>query len=359
MCVQYALRMKTLYLSIIIYLLLIFIFYHNSAFAQNTNSTTPKRHMEYPPPKLTPNDNQSIVDTALSIPELQDWSHDWKYVNTAFLGNNKAGTPDFKWQYAIVNLKAPSNSAPFPCDNDWWAWVEIDMTIMKVVRATYPTMESHDCNYATGGGPGLSNISIASPLKQFKSGIASKDVTCWKGLQLIFKAEDQTPICVKPDNVKKFVSRGWAILHYHDPAAKPTIILYDYSYDGIDKDNSMVSINNQTYHQTTLSYSAYNLPKRTLASFQNVTFAFPQGSLITPGGGFLMLDMTFPDGSEEIYGGKALVQNGSATEISGIQIPTQYGPHLAANSVTVLSNHMMPQAGITIYHDKIRLLVSK
>ncbi|MDC8451397.1 MAG: hypothetical protein LV477_00655 [Candidatus Nitrosotalea sp.] len=198
-----------------------------------------------------------------------------------------------------------------------------------------------------------------SPMQQFKEGIKPEYVTCWKGLQLIFKAEDQTPICVKPDNVKKLVSRGWAILHYHDPAAKPKITLYDYSYDGIDKDNGTVSINDQTYYQTTLSYSAYNLPKRTSVSFQNVTFAFPQGSLSTPGGGFLMLDMTFPDGSEEIYGGKALVQNGSATEISGIQIPTQYGPHLAVNSVTVLSSHTIPQAGITICHDNIKLLVSK
>src|SRR5574340_1693435 len=265
---------------------------------------------------------------------------------------------------ATTNVYAQTNSSgpePQPVKD----WLANHPNFTGCVHTDLKTGESREitCIHPELSPMGMyepqNNKHVMSPLKQFKSGIAPKDVTCWKGLQLIFKAEDQTPICVKPDNVKKLVSRGWAILYYHDLAAKPKITLYDYSYDGIDKDNGTVSINNQTYYQTTLSYSAYNLPKRTSISFQNVTFAFPQGSLITPGGGFLMLDMKFPDGSEEIYGGKTLVQNGSATEISGIQIPTQYGPHLAAKSVTVLSNHMMPQAGITIYHDKIRLLVSK
>ncbi|HEU5487849.1 MAG TPA: hypothetical protein VFV16_03400, partial [Candidatus Nitrosotalea sp.] len=104
--------------------------------------------------------------------------------------------------------------------------------------------------------------------------------------------------------------------------------------------------------------SAYDLPKKASTSFHDVVFAFPQGTLNTPGASFVMLDMKFHDGFEEIYGGTALDQNGTAIKFGGIPIPTQHGPRVATNSITILSNHTMPQAGITIYHDKIKLLVS-
>lgn len=195
----------------------------------NAGAAMPSLHIGYPPPTLTPSENQAIIDTAMGIPELQNWSHNWQFVDMSFLGNNKAGTPDFKWQYAIVDLKAPSSSAPVPCSNDWWAWIEIDMTTMKIVRATYPTMESHNCNYVTTG-PDIPHIQAdaisrqkqinntqqpgtpaytESPLKQIRSGILVKNVICNEGLQLIIKAEDNSPACVRPDTAQKLMERGW------------------------------------------------------------------------------------------------------------------------------------------------------
>ena len=146
--------------------------------------------------------------------------------------------------------------------------------------------------------------------------------------------------------------------YYIDSIVKPKVELYDYYYDGIGKDNGTVSINNKTYYQTTLNYVDYDLKKGTSIQIQNVTFAFPEGVMNTPGGSFIMLDVKFPDGSEEIYGENKKNPDGSGV-LGGIEIPTQYGPHLATNSTTVLGNHTMPQAGITIYNDKIKLLVSK
>jgi hypothetical protein len=146
--------------------------------------------------------------------------------------------------------------------------------------------------------------------------------------------------------------------YYVDSTVKPKVELYDYYYDGIGKDNATVSINNKTYYQITLNYADYDLKKGTLIQFQNVTFAFPEGIMNTPGGSFIMLDIKFPDGSEEIYGENKKNPDGSGA-LGGIGIPTQYGPHLATNSTTVLGNHTMPQAGLTIYNDKIKLLVSK
>jgi len=146
--------------------------------------------------------------------------------------------------------------------------------------------------------------------------------------------------------------------YYGESKLQPKVTLYDYSYDGIDQQNALVLINNQTYYQTTLDYSAYDIPKGTSVNFQNITFSFPYGSLNSPGGGMLIPDIKFQDGSEEIYG--QVVTNPDRSGYgSGIGVPTQYGPHVATNSVTVLGNHTMPQAGITIYHDRIKLLVNK
>jgi hypothetical protein len=51
---------------------------------------------------------------------------------------------------------------------------------------------------------------ILSPLAQFKSGISAQDVKCHQGLQLIIKAEDNSPACVTQDTATKLMSRGWA-----------------------------------------------------------------------------------------------------------------------------------------------------
>ena len=51
-----------------------------------------------------------------------------------------------------------------------------------------------------------------SPLKQFKSGTVAKDVQCKEGLQLVIKAEDGSPACVKPSSVTKLVLWAWAKL---------------------------------------------------------------------------------------------------------------------------------------------------
>ncbi|MBI3640277.1 MAG: hypothetical protein HY223_08190 [Thaumarchaeota archaeon] len=48
------------------------------------------------------------------------------------------------------------------------------------------------------------------PLEQFKSGIAVKDVTCKQSFQLIIRAEDGSPACVRPDTAQILIERGWA-----------------------------------------------------------------------------------------------------------------------------------------------------
>lgn len=79
---------------------------------------------------------------------------------------------------------------------------------------------------------GNSNIKVGtvtpSPFKQFKSGIAAKDVTCKTSLKLIIKAEDNSPICVKSDTAITLIKRGWAMSSLknfdYDPGRDPVSI---------------------------------------------------------------------------------------------------------------------------------------
>ena len=65
--------------------------------------------------------------------------------------------------------------------------------------------------YITGNYQQPSTTSeFSSPLKQFKSGISASDVQCTQGLELVTKAEDSSPACVKPDTAQKLIERGWA-----------------------------------------------------------------------------------------------------------------------------------------------------
>lgn len=49
-----------------------------------------------------------------------------------------------------------------------------------------------------------------APLKQFKSKVSALNVECNDGLQLIMKAKDHSPACVKPNTAEKLIERGWA-----------------------------------------------------------------------------------------------------------------------------------------------------
>jgi hypothetical protein len=51
---------------------------------------------------------------------------------------------------------------------------------------------------------------IELPLKQFKSGVAAKDVKCNTGFQLILKGSDNSPACIKNTSIPDFFDRSWA-----------------------------------------------------------------------------------------------------------------------------------------------------
>jgi len=103
------------------------------------------------------------------------------------------------------------------------------------------------------GGPVIEKVPIVSPLKQFKSGIAAKDVTCRYGLQLIFKFEDSSPVCVTKQTAQTLVERWWGMyvpsVTEHIPILSRSIKVQDtnftINYD-ITGDNKILGANMDT-----------------------------------------------------------------------------------------------------------------
>gem|GEM_PF-3364740 len=101
--------------------------------------------------------------------------------------------------------------------------------IINVTDVTYPksiskvtslqTHDNNDSNLTIHNDTGVdvtgkilpppALYSPEPPLKQFKSGIAANDIECKQGLQLVIKAEDGSPACVKPDTANVLIKRGW------------------------------------------------------------------------------------------------------------------------------------------------------
>ena len=117
-----------------------------SPFTPSNVNAVPSSHTPPTVPILSSVDKQGAINAALSIPELKNWSQDWQFSSMGLINSNNS--PE-KVQQEVVVLKAPSKSAPFACNADWWAWIEIDNATKKVVYANYPTMESHVCQHTS------------------------------------------------------------------------------------------------------------------------------------------------------------------------------------------------------------------
>ena len=99
--------------------------------------------------------------------------------------------------YGIKNQTDPNQS-------------NIDLTISK---SSLFTIYDNNTNISMlhHGGPPIPSLGFLTPLKQLKSGVAAKDVTCKPSLQLILKAENNSPICVTSDTAMTLLKRGWAM----------------------------------------------------------------------------------------------------------------------------------------------------
>lgn len=74
-------------------------------------------------------------------------------------------------------------------------------------------------------GGGLAVTITLDPLEQVKSGITPQDVACKEGLQLVIKAEDNSPACVKLDVAYVLIKRGWAASESAYPGGDTQFVL--------------------------------------------------------------------------------------------------------------------------------------
>ncbi|MDE1770425.1 MAG: hypothetical protein KGI28_07745 [Thaumarchaeota archaeon] len=210
------------------------------------------------------------------------------------------------------------------------------------ITTTWPNM--HGNNSGT----------LQSPLKQFKSGIKAEDVKCGSNLHLIIKAEDNSPACVKPQTAQKLVERGWGWAMQTMDSLKP---LLPNRIMGLENDTGIVTLRNQTYYFETPRYTdaAFIIPVQ--ISFHDVVFTlFPsgfKGGLPTDFGGvatngcdgsYFWTDAKFPDGIHELLHLFAITTMSQHCQV--LPAPTDF------------STHANPQAGLTWYNGKMKLLVS-
>lgn len=133
---------------------------------------------------------------------------------------------------------------------------------------------------------------------------------------------------------------------------------YD-SYPGINQTGEgLVNIHGHQYYFNTLDNITIgsDVSKNTVLHFHGVTFSFPDGSLPTPGGIFIIPAFQFQDGSYEKTGQITTLPDGSSSLSGRILIPSS--PHPTKTNMTVLSHHKHPQVGVTVFDkEKIKLLV--
>ena len=129
--------------------------------------------------------------------------------------------------------------------------------------------------------------------------------------------------------------------------AKNTDVSYWYAvfdkYEGVEQDSGIITIRNQSYYMTTAPIKFGEYINESTIQFHNVTFSFTKGSGYTPGGYILESYVKFPDDP---------VQYGAALRESSLPGAQNHDP------TTILSVHTKPQAGLTRYHDQIKLLAS-
>ena len=176
----------------------------------------------------------------------------------------------------------------------------------------------------------------APPLKQFQSGTLAQNVKCNQGFQLVIKSEDGSPVCVKPDTAIVLVENRWA-----------TNVSQPNPMTGLNNDTGIATLGNHAYYFETPNYTETPHVPPTQISFHDVVFTlFPSGfrgglPVWGCGGGYYWANAKFSDGTNEL-----------------LQIFVGSKDCFLPQPSTHFSTHTNPQAGLTFYDGKMKLLVS-
>lgn len=99
-------------------------------------------------PILTEKKIGEIIEEALDVPGLKEWSSDgWEFVSMDFMGETKPEGSEVEWERAIVYLHLPDGAGdpPEECFQGWPATIGVNLETGEVEDAGFPTEESHEC----------------------------------------------------------------------------------------------------------------------------------------------------------------------------------------------------------------------
>jgi len=77
-----------------------------------------------------------------------------------------------------------------------------------------------------------------SPLIQISQGILPDDVQCREGLQLIFKASNGMPACVKPATAMRLMQIGWAKQEMMGNEKMPAVSVHQIKLNAVEEDET-------------------------------------------------------------------------------------------------------------------------
>ncbi|TAK15906.1 MAG: hypothetical protein EPO37_09420 [Nitrosarchaeum sp.] len=126
---------------------------------------------------------------------------------------------------------------------------------IRIIGVNYPEyMGENACN----GKHDPPFAYLLSPLKQFKTGLASADISCKGNLTVVIKTSTGSPACVKPEHVERFLSNGWFFVPPSDRAIRPLVTVIDNEENlGIElTEMKIISKQNYgTFHENNLNIS--------------------------------------------------------------------------------------------------------
>ncbi|MBI5378011.1 MAG: hypothetical protein HZA82_05245, partial [Thaumarchaeota archaeon] len=119
------------------------------------------------------------------------------FVSVSFTAKNSRGE--------MIPLANPENNASIKIEKD-----SSDKNTDSIFDLEKEKPNCSNSKVSLYGCSDTTTVKIDSPLKQFKSGTPSQQVTCSEGLELVIKSGNGYPMCVKPPTKSKLIQKGLA-----------------------------------------------------------------------------------------------------------------------------------------------------
>ncbi|MGI0017146.1 MAG: hypothetical protein ACREA1_00390 [Nitrosotalea sp.] len=121
----------------------------------------------------------------------------------------------------------------------------VHLTIIAIIAISV-TILSCPASFALGYGSIAKPAITSVPLRIFHLGVPVKDIICKGDLQLIIKAEDGSPACVKLDTATKLVEYGWATQTLGISFGGPTYVINGTQVSQVDNSVSALNLHMST-----------------------------------------------------------------------------------------------------------------